>query len=172
MSVLEWKTRWPQAGVICFEPDPFAFQVLQTNVDQNDIPGIKCFNAAVSDCDGTADFYGDLSQTSDARGNSLDPNWADRHGSSQTTVECMRLSTVIGKQDVAFLKLDIEGAEQRVLEEIAGCLSQIQAIYVEVHETDQGKTHNSLQAVETILGDAGFTIEKRTVRRTRVARTS
>ena len=42
VSVLEWKTRWPHAEIICFEPDPFASKILQMNVDKNDIPGIQC----------------------------------------------------------------------------------------------------------------------------------
>jgi hypothetical protein len=61
---------------------------------------------------------------------------------------------------VSFLKLDIEGAEQRVLTEIADCLDRVQAIYVEVHETDEGLEVNSLPVIEQILSDAGFTIEK------------
>lgn len=160
VSVLEWKSRWPQAQIICFEPDPFAFEVLQMNVDKNDIPGIECINAAVSDCDDTVDFYGDLSPTADARGNSLAAAWADREGCSQTRVKCTRLSPYLAGRDVSFLKLDIEGAEQRVLSEIVGCLDRVQAMYVEVHETDQSSDVNSLLAIEATLSASGFTVEK------------
>ena len=54
VSVLEWKTRWPQSRIVCFEPDPFAFSRLKMNVDRNDIPGIECLNLALADTDGTA----------------------------------------------------------------------------------------------------------------------
>ncbi|WP_419189814.1 FkbM family methyltransferase [Stieleria marina] len=160
VSVLEWKTRWPQAEIICFEPDPFAFEILQANVDENDIAGIECINAAVSNCDDTVDFFGDLSPTADARGNSLEAAWADREGSSQTSVRCTKLSPYLTDRDVSFLKLDIEGAEQRVIEEIAGCLDRVQALYVEVHETDESLAVNSLASIEKTLLAAGFTIEK------------
>lgn len=160
VSALEWKYRWPHAEIICFEPDPFASKILQTNIDKNDIAGIRCVHSAVSDCDGTVDFYGDLSPTADARGNSLEPAWADRAGSSKTSVTCTRLSPYLLDRDVSFLKLDIEGAEQRVLGEIAHCLDRVEAIYVEVHETDDSIEVNSLAAVEEILTKAGFTIEK------------
>ncbi len=160
VSALEWKTRWPHAEIICFEPDPFANKILQTNVDRNRIAGIQCVHAAVSDCDGTFDFYGDLSPNADARGNSLEAAWANRTGNSKTRVPCKRLSPYLAGRDVSFLKLDIEGAEQRVLVEITDCLDRVAAMYVEVHETDASHDVNSLAVIERILTTAGFTIEK------------
>ena len=159
VSVMEWKTRWPQSQIICFEPDPFAFAILQKNMDENDIPGVRCVNAAVSDCDDTATIYGEISAGGDARGNSIDAAWGNRDGSTQTTVTCTRLSSYIADRDVSFLKLDIEGAEQRVLSEIADHLDRVQAIYVEVHETDQSIEYNSADRIEQMLLDAGFKIE-------------
>ncbi|QEG38854.1 FkbM family methyltransferase [Roseimaritima ulvae] len=159
VSVLEWKTRWPGAQILCFEPDPAAFQILQKNIDANDIPGVKCVQAAVSDQDQPAPFYGDLSPRGDARGNSLNPDWGDRAGSSHTTVTCRRLSTYLAAHDVDFLKLDIEGAEQRVLREAAEHLHRVRAMYVEVHETDASLDVNSTATIEQLLSDAGFTLE-------------
>ncbi|MFK8112986.1 MAG: FkbM family methyltransferase [Rubripirellula sp.] len=159
VSVLEWKTRWPQAEVLCFEPDPFAFEVLQANVDHNDIPRVQCVNAAVSDQDGTVNFFGDIASGGDARGNSIDAAWADRGDSDETAVDCKKLSAYIADREVSFLKLDIEGAEQRVIEEIADKLQQVQAIYVEVHETDESVAYNSSAQIEKLLTEAGFTIE-------------
>ncbi|WP_372724382.1 FkbM family methyltransferase [Novipirellula sp.] len=159
VSVLEWKTRWPGAEIVCFEPDPFAFKILQANIDVNDIPSVRCINAAVSDCDETVPFYGDVSARGDARGNSIDPAWGQREGTAQTRVKCKRLSSYIADRDVSFLKLDIEGAEQRVLSEIAGQLDRVAAIYVEVHETDDSNGYNSADQIEQLLGDAGFHVE-------------
>lgn len=159
VSILEWKTRWPGSQVICFEPDPFAFKILHKNVEENDIPGVTCINAAVSDFDDTVTLYGDISAFGDARGNSIDAAWGKRMGSCQTSVVCKRLSRYIADRNVSFLKLDIEGAEQRVLMEIAGYLDRVQAIYVEVHETDASISYNSSAAIEHILRDAGFMIE-------------
>lgn len=159
VSVLEWKTRWPQSQVICFEPDPFAFKLLQKNIQANDVPGVRCVNAAVWDSEQTLPFYGDLSPTADARGNSAEAAWAKREGCSQTTVQSTRLSSYIADQTVSFLKLDVEGAEQRVLHEIAAWLDRIEAIYVEVHQTDESAQRNSANSVEQILSAAGFTVE-------------
>jgi len=159
VSVLEWKTRWPQAQILCFEPDPFAFKVLQKNIEVNDVPGVQCVNAAVFDRDGAADFYGQISSTADSRGNSLEEAWANREGSTKTNVKCTRLSTYIADRQVSFLKLDVEGAEQRVLDEIANSLDRVEAIYVEVHQTNQSSETNSAESIERMLTTAGFTVE-------------
>ncbi|WP_404308336.1 hypothetical protein [Neorhodopirellula lusitana] len=57
------------------------------------------------------------------------------------------------------LKLRIEGPVRRNLANIAGHLPRIQAIYVEVHKTNESLDRNSDDAIETILEDAGFTVE-------------
>ncbi|TWT79870.1 31-O-demethyl-FK506 methyltransferase FkbM [Planctomycetes bacterium CA13] len=165
VSMLEWKTRWPQSQVLCFEPDPFAFAALEQNVDVNDIPGVRCINAALSDTDGKTTLYGDICAGGDARGNSIEPVWGNRsvdgvRGSGkQTTVNCTRLSTHLASKKIAFLKLDIEGVEQSVLTEINDLLGNIDAIYAEVHETNETIETNSAVAIESQLRAAGFQVE-------------
>ena len=159
VTVLEWKYRWPMSVVICFEPDPVAFKMLKKNIEANDIPAIRCINKAVLDHDDGTDFFGDLSSNGDARGNSVDPAWAKRDGSTSTIVKSTRLTPYIANRDVAFLKLDIEGAEQRVLTDIEPCLNRVAAIYIEVHETNESIERNSVSQIESIVREAGFTVE-------------
>jgi FkbM family methyltransferase len=159
VTLLEWKHRWPGAEVICFEPDPHAFRLLQMNVDRNDIPSVRCINAAVDDCSATATLYGHIAAGGDARGNSIDRNWGWRPGSDEQQVACQTLSPYIAGRCVDFLKLDIEGVEERVLREIANHLDRIAAIYVEVHETAASGPSNSAQRITQLLQDAGFQIE-------------
>jgi len=162
VSVLEWKTRWPMCRVICFEPDPDAFRLLSLNVERNDIPGVRCVQAALADFDGKAMLFGDMGHGADARGNSLHREWGQRADSSSVQVECQRLSTILAKQPVSFLKMDIEGAEETVLREAVHQLHHVDAIYVEVHETDDLSVHNSSQRIEQLLDSNDFRIEKET----------
>jgi FkbM family methyltransferase len=162
ISVLEWKTRWPMARVICFEPDPDTFRLLDMNIEQNDMPRVKCINAAVADFDGTTTLFGNVGKGSDARGSSIEADWGRRPGTSSIEVKCQRLSPYLTGQQVAFLKLDIEGAEQRVLSEIASQLHQVEALYVEVHETDELAPTNSVAGISDLLTSAGFTVESET----------
>ena len=160
VTVLEWKSRWPMSEIICFEPDPHAFKILDKNIESNDIPGIRCVNAAVLDHDGETEFFGDLSPGGDARGNSVDSAWALRDGSESTFVKSTRLSSYIADRDVSFLKLDIEGAEQRVIADIAQHLDRVAAIYIEVHETDDSIDRNSASEIQSLVRAAGFKVEQ------------
>jgi len=160
VSVLEWKSRWPMSKVICFEPDPDAFRLLKMNVDRNDIPGVQCIEAAVAAFDGTATLHGQTGRAADARGNSLKPEWGKRESSQSVEVKCVRLSSYLRDEEVAFLKLDIEGAEESVLHEIAEHLHRVQSMYVEVHENDLLHESNSLDRITTIIQGAGMTISQ------------
>lgn len=159
VSVLEWKTRWPGSQVICFEPDPFAFAVLHQNIERNDVPGVRCIQAAIADFDGRTELFGEIRIGGDARGNSIDPAWGQRDRSDVVEVPCRRLAPFLTKDRVDFLKMDIEGAEQSVLIDSAGELESVEAIYVEVHQTDRSRDRNSSQAIAKLLVDAGFSIE-------------
>lgn len=159
VTMLEWKHRWPGAEVICIEPDPHAFELLQLNVDRNDIPSVRCINAAVNDVAGTATLFGEISPAGDARGNSIDPGWGRRPQSDSQTVNCQTLSSVIRGRHVDFLKLDVEGVEERVLGEIVDDLPRIDAIYVEVHQTAVTAAYNSAPRIEELLRQSGFCVE-------------
>ncbi|TWU37024.1 2-O-methyltransferase NoeI [Novipirellula artificiosorum] len=165
VSMLEWKHRWPQAEILCFEPDPFAFAILCKNVEANDIPGVRCLNLAVADSEGTTPWYGNISASGDARGNSIDPAWGDRTAwginrtTTRTTVQCVPLSIYLSKRTVSFLKLDIEGAEEQVINESAECLGNVEAVYVEVHQTKASESYNSSGRIHKALEQAGFVVE-------------
>lgn len=160
VSVLEWKTRWPMSRIICFEPDPDAFRLLTLNVECNDIPGVQCIHAALADFDGTTLLFGDMGHGADARGNSIDASWGQRQNSDSVEVTCCKLSTYLAKYDVSFLKIDIEGAEESVLRESFNELQKVDALYVEVHETDDMMSHNSSDRIEKLLLESCFQIER------------
>ena len=159
VTVLDWKHRWPGAEVICFEPDPHAFRLLQMTIDRNDIPSVRCINAAVGDTAGQVTLYGDISAGGDARGNSIERGWGWRPDSHEHQVPCVTLSDFIADRRVDFLKLDVEGVEERVLTQIADQLGQIDAIYVEVHETDGMIDRNAAERITDLLQRAGFHVQ-------------
>jgi FkbM family methyltransferase len=159
VSVLEWKYRWPMSRVICFEPDPFAFQLLGWNVERNDLPGVTCIQSAVADFDGRAWMHGNVGRGEDSRGNSLQAAWGKRPMSDAVEVHCTRLTPYLTREPVAFLKLDIEGSEETVLRDAVMALPTVHAAYVEVHETDELLDLNSTPRIEALLRQAGFQIE-------------
>ena len=160
ITVFEWKTRWPQARIVCFEPDPTSFEILRRNIDANDIPGVECINAALADQAGTATLYGSFSANADTRGQSIDVHWGMRADGTQRSVRCVPLSDYLADREIGFLKMDIEGVEQSVLTEAFDHLSRVQTIHVEVHETRASRPYNSAAGVERLLLESGFVVEK------------
>ena len=105
VSVLEWKSRWPQCEVICFEPDPFAFELLRKNIESNGLPLVTYHNIALSDQEGYMTFHGSFGPDADARGNSLSKGWGRRDGTDVVEVQCKRLSSFLDRSQSLFLKV-------------------------------------------------------------------
>ena len=132
LSVVFFKTMHPGARIDAFEPDPDAFALLKRNVERNGLAdGVALHPAAVTGEGGTATFYAD---PADAAGltASTDPAWGGR---AARQVPAVRLSEVIDGP-VDFLKLDVEGAEYGVIDDLArtGALRHVREAVIEWHE--------------------------------------
>lgn len=154
VSMLFFKARYPGAKIICFEPDPCAFPILIQNIEYNNLQDITAVNAAVTNNEGMIDFFGQLNSDSpDSRGNSTIELWgAQRIVSGIAKVQAVKLSNYI-HSNVDLLKLNIEGAEQQVLEDLdnSGKLSLINTIFLEVHDSENIKHVNNINKIKTIL---------------------
>jgi FkbM family methyltransferase len=152
LSVLFFKKLYPEATVVAFEPDPQAFAVLRANIENNHLTAVEAHNKAVLDAPGTTEFYVDA----EVPGSLCMSTRTGRHGTRACTVECVALSDYVNGT-VDFLKLDIEGAEHVVLEELArkGKLRNIQKMVVEYHHHIDPEEDN-LSKILKLLEDHGF----------------
>ena len=131
VGILFFKKIWPEARIIAFEPDPRTFEILQNNVKTNDWKNVELHNLAVSDREGEMDFYtdpsGKFSLESSAFGSRVP-------GGVKHRVKTVPLSRFLS-QPVDFIKMDIEGSEGLVLEELtsSGALRNVKAMAVEYH---------------------------------------
>ncbi|MBA3660255.1 MAG: FkbM family methyltransferase [Gammaproteobacteria bacterium] len=152
IATLFFKKYHPRARIVCFEPDPNAFSCLKKNVAMNELKDVTLINAALSKVEGTIDFYGQIHMDHpDSRGNSIIDSWGiQREICNQIQVKSVKLSSYINGP-IDFLKLDIEGAEQQVLEEIGNKLDLIKAMTLEFHETEMMRNINELTEIKTLL---------------------
>lgn len=162
IATLFFKKYYPNAHILCFEPDPEAFKLLQKNVTCNCLKDVKLINAALSDQDGEVNFFGQVyMKDADARGNSIIDTWGlQRQKNDTIKVQAVKLSSYI-HQEVDFLKIDIEGAEQRVLEELeqADKLKFIKHMSLEVHMADQMDSINNAYFISQLLKRNHFTLD-------------
>ena len=152
MSVLFFKQLYPESRILAFEPDSDTFEVLKKNVEDNDLHEIEVFNKAVSDREGSVRFYSNPSSP----GSLSMSTYRNRHAGKESVVETVELSPYITKQ-VDFLKMDIEGSEGRVIEELAkqDKLKLIKEMVLEYHHHIEPKD-DTLSRILDILENNGF----------------
>ncbi len=163
MAMLFFKNKYPLAKILCFEPDPYNFALLQKNIATNNLKNVVAIKAALAKKTGVIPFYGEAGDASDVRGNSIIPLWGNQRNTSKiTTVKAIKLSSYI-KNKIDCLKMDIEGAEQQVLEELGEKLKLIKILVMEVHEIQNNYFENNLQTICSILQNYNFDIEVQTI---------
>ncbi len=115
-TIRDYRTIWPDARIVSFEPDPRNFQVLSDRCGQ--LPGVTLVNAAVSDHVGTAVFFvneHDATHSLLPRATATRryyPTWAGprtRIDVGTTTLDAYAAEH--GIDTVHVLKLDIQGGE-------------------------------------------------------------
>lgn len=156
LSVMYFKRYYPNARVICFEPDQDSFSLLSSNVRANNLTGVELHRCAVLDRHGPVAFYSDQDQRNRV-GMSVTRRLEEKGMRvDETQVEAVCLSSYL-EETVDFLKLDVEGAELKVLRELADRqkLVLIQRMVVEYHY-DFSNPDNSLGDLLRLLEDSGF----------------
>ena len=153
MSVLFFKWLYPESTIVAFEPDRATFNLLEKNVRGNNLKNVEIFNKAVSDSDGTIEFYSNPDNPG-ALTMSIYSTWNPEK--IAYNVDTVKLSRYITKT-VDFLKMDIEGSEDAVIEELAqqDKLRLIREMVMEYHH-HMNHGEDRLAKMLTILEKNGF----------------
>ena len=151
MASLYFKWLYPKAHVIAFEPDPATFQLLKENIARNNLD-IEAKNFALWDQGGEVDFFTDSTNP----GVLLMSTVSSRLRSQSIRIPARRLSDFI-EGTVDFVKLDVEGAEHRVLRDLtqSGKIRSIRQMVIEYHHRI-GEQKSCLAGFLSMLEDGGF----------------
>ncbi len=155
VSLLYIKLRAPKAAVTCFEPNPAARSVLERNIQANGWQdSVTVVASALGATAGEAEFYVGQEADTDSSGSLIPRSDGQHFNSYKVAVE--PLSKFLITQ-IDFLKLDIEGAEFEVLEEVAASkkLALISYIQMEYH-LDPGSSARPLSDMLKFLEAEGF----------------
>lgn len=147
--------------VVAFEPFPPNVKRLRENVRLNELDGrVDVFDRALSDADDTVEF-----QVTDdvcgATGNGLEID----EDESRISVKTNRGDTVVMAMEQPapnVVKIDVEGAEQKVLDGFENTLARetCHTVYCEVHCESLPKHGGSPEAVESELEELGFRVKR------------
>jgi FkbM family methyltransferase len=156
LATLFFKWLHPRCEVHAFEPDPETFAALKENVAQNGLADVHLHNVALCDRNDAVELF----VPSSGRGSlmmSLVPGRTAEAETRRIVVEGRTLSTYVGEREVDFLKMDIEGAEQSVLGELAraGALRRVREMVVEYHHNLHASA-GSLAGFLQLLQDSSY----------------
>ena len=145
LSVLYFAREYPQSQILAFEPDTAIFGVLQDNAQVNQLSHVILMNKAVWDATGTLSFAPEGADS----GRLVE----DANESGTYTVATINLRDYLDRP-IDLLKLDIEGAETRVLANCQDMLGNVHNLFVEYHS--YAGHPQTLHTLLQILHAAGF----------------
>lgn len=124
LAALFWKQSFGDFRYLGFEPDPAIAECCRENLRAWGVQG-ELVEAAVGPSDGEGQFVRDGADGGHIAGDAS-------AGVVTTTVRCVRLSSRL-PASIDLLKIDVEGAEADVIEDVAPCLQRVRALFVEWH---------------------------------------
>jgi FkbM family methyltransferase len=141
--------------VLSFEPGEQSYKNLARNVNLNNLSNVKMFKSALSDTEGTARFYHiDNAPNSYSLGSD---------GSENTSYEEVDITTIDrvlsseGIERVDFIKMDVEGAEEHVLQGAKSMFSKMQPqVMFEINAKAINRFNLSLYGVWNFLKNLGY----------------
>ena len=145
LSVIYIKNLYPSATVLAFEPDERNFDLLKKNIENFRLEQVDIRREAVWIENTILQFASEGSMSS-----RIDQNITG----NTIPVKAVRLKDYINKP-VDFLKIDIEGAEYRVMNDISGQLHFVNHLFLEYHGTFE--QNSELSQLFELLVEKGFT---------------
>lgn len=145
MSVLYLKNNHPDATIWAFEPDATNFELLEKNIRSFALSNVILYKEAVWIEDGEISFSGESSMSS-----KIDEGMPNE---KRNTVACCRLKKHMN-QKIDLLKIDIEGAEYKVLNDIKENLHWVSNMFLEYHGSFE--QNNELCEILQWIQDAGM----------------
>lgn len=144
LSILYFKTIYPNCKIIAFEPIPESFKKLEENIYNNDIQNVELHNSAIWDVEGKKEIY--LDTTGMERfsvASFVKDAWNREVPTAGIEVKTEMLCKYLNK-DVDLLKLDVEGSEEKILKSITAYFKNIRNIIVEYHPTESQNIDKTL----------------------------
>lgn len=144
LSIIYLKHICPSANIVCFEPDAKNFNLLEKNISSHQLKNVEAKKEAVWTENTTLTFIQEGNMGSKIGDNTL---------SNSVQVKATRLKDYLNKR-VDFLKIDIEGAEYKVLKDISEKLENVSKMFIEYHGTFE--QNSELLEILNLVSKAGF----------------
>lgn len=145
MAVLYFKWLYPKSEILSFEPSPGTFAFAEKNVGHFDNVTLK--NVGVGARKGSITFYNDTERPGLSTGNKDGILEGREDKIEEIEVKIVKLSDYI-KKPVDMLKVDIEGMESEVLNDIQNKIGDVANISMEYHLMEGNLLSNIIRGLE------------------------
>lgn len=171
IATLFFKSFYPDAVIYSFEPDPDTFSLLDSNIIQNNLTDILRTNAGLSDFDGKSTLY--VPHWSDGSSSILQEKIEIERGYAsqcfalpesdikEKEIDVVKCSDFIRKHSIGhidLLKIDAEGSEESIINDLIDRLDIIDFIVMEFHFSKDLFNKNSLGRIVSVLERADFIV--------------
>jgi FkbM family methyltransferase len=147
LSVLYFSKKHPTAEIIAFEPDESVLPFLERNIQSQKINNVKLYKKGVWNEETELKFY-----TDNGLGGRVEKQYENQ---SPKIIKSVRLRDFLDTQyPIDMLKIDIEGAEYKVLQDCEGVLFNVDHIFIEYHSILDEEQH--LEDILNIIKRQGF----------------
>lgn len=162
LATLSFARAWPAGRVLSIEPSPDACAAVERTIEANGLTGVTLHPMALT-ADGRAVH---LSQSADRPASPTAAVRGDEPDQGATVaIASLRLSDLLAHEErVDLLKLDVEGSEHEVVEDLrsAGTLDRVDNLIAEV---TSGRGRPSIGPTIAALEEAGLVVHVEGVRR-------
>jgi len=157
LSTLYFKSLHPGAKITCLEPVPSSFELLERNVFENRLDDVTCLQLALSQSTNPLTLHIDPEKSNWYSSASVRPGaWNGQQPTQIIEVKTSTLDKLI-TYPIDLLKLDIEGAEQTILENNQQLFPKIKQLLIEFHPGG----NQSLDKICSLLEKSGYKLEYR-----------
>ena len=154
VSVAYFKSLYPGARVVAFEPDEEIYGYLSRNLSRNNLlENVVLHNAAVWTHSKGVAFASD----------GADGGHVEERSGGGTVPSVDLREMLLGEERVDLLKMDIEGAETVIIPTLKHVLNRVRNLFCEYHSwgterngTERNGTERTLGSILAILDEAGF----------------
>lgn len=157
----------PQGKIICIEPTPGTFSILEKTIELNHCTNVTAVQAAVSDKEGMATFY--VSHTAGCNSNSLVKNKAE-NDLSFYDVRLVTIDSLVQQYALhpSLIKIDVEGAELDTLKGGLHTLATFKPVLIlGLHPAFINQKGDSLEAIWDLLQSNRYEVKAEGKRMTR-----
>lgn len=130
-AVIFFKKLFPLSEIIAIEPNPLIFKLLEKNVKDNNFKGVTLMNCCLSNTEGYENFYVEKEGTNNLAGSIYEI----RGNTFEVKVESKRLSSIMNESLFDLIKIDVEGAERQIFQDLVETnkMNQASKYYIEYH---------------------------------------